>query len=150
MVSVSRRWARLTVGAVGSRHQPADGGRGGPTHGRHAGRARKPDPGGGALLGYNLSPGSPVTLSLVWQSLAPLDQDYTVFVHILDDNTGQLVAQADRRAARRHVSHQPVAGRANIISDEYQFNLPPGRYTAQVGLVPARERRAPGSARRRG
>jgi hypothetical protein len=94
-------------------------------------------PGGGgpaaALAGYNLSPGPPVTLSLIWQALAPLDQDYTVFVHIIDGDTGQLVAQADAepRAGTYPTSMwQP----GEYISDEYHFDLPAGRYTAQVGL----------------
>ena len=69
----------------------------------------------------------------VWHALAPLDKDYTVFVHILDASNGQLVAQADA---------QPRAGSyptslwqpGEYITDDYHFDLPPGRYTAQVGL----------------
>ena len=85
-----------------------------------------------ALAGYNITPTHPATLSLVWHALAPIDLDYTVFVHVLDA-TGQLAAQADA---------QPRAGAyptslwepGEYITDDYQFNLPPGRYTAQVGL----------------
>ncbi len=85
-----------------------------------------------ALYGYSFSPGQPVTLSLVWQSLAPLDKDYTVFVHVLDA-AGQIVAQADaepRGGTYATSLWQP----GEYITDDYHFNLPAGRYTAEVGL----------------
>lgn len=50
------------------------------------------------LVGYDLptAPNSagPPALTLYWESLAPVDQDYVVFLHLLDAN-GQIVAQAD-------------------------------------------------------
>jgi hypothetical protein len=95
-----------------------------------------------ALVGYNLSPGPPLALSLVWQSLAPMDKDYTVFVHIVAAN-GQLVGQADaepRGGTYPTSMWQP----GEYISDEYDFNLPRGRYTAQVGLyLPENGQRLP-------
>ncbi len=39
-------------------------------------------------------PGESLTLHMVWQTTAPLNEDVTVFVHVLDAN-GQLVAQVD-------------------------------------------------------
>jgi hypothetical protein len=33
-------------------------------------------------------------LTLYWQSLAPVDEDYVVFIHLLDEK-GETVAQAD-------------------------------------------------------
>jgi 4-amino-4-deoxy-L-arabinose transferase-like glycosyltransferase len=45
------------------------------------------------LLGYNLQPatcnlqpGDSLTVTLYWQSLAEINQDYSVFVHLLDEN----------------------------------------------------------------
>jgi hypothetical protein len=58
-----------------------------------------------ALRGYDLSatrvhPGEMLNLILHWEVLAPVDTDYTVFVHLLDAK-GRPVAQADG---------QPLAG----------------------------------------
>jgi uncharacterized membrane protein len=52
-----------------------------------------------ALLGFDLTPAEPqpggrLNLQLHWQALQPIDRDWTVFVHVLDE-TGQRVAQAD-------------------------------------------------------
>jgi hypothetical protein len=85
-----------------------------------------------ALTGYALAPGPTTRLSLTWQGRAPNDMDYTVFVHILDAG-GQIVAQTDQ---------QPQAGAyptslwapGEYVTDAYTFNLPPGAYTAEIGL----------------
>ena len=85
-----------------------------------------------ALYGYTLTPGAPTTLQLVWQSLAPIDQDYSVFIHVLDDH-GQLVAQADaepRGGTYATSMWQP----GEYITDDYHFDLAPGRYTLALGL----------------
>ncbi len=42
----------------------------------------------------SLEEGGGLVLQLWWRALAPLDTDYTVFVHLLDA-TGNIVAQAD-------------------------------------------------------
>src|SRR5262249_40678428 len=85
------------------------------------------------LFGSNLSPGSPATLTLVWQALAPMDKDYTVFVHVYDEGTGQLAAQADNEP--RGGTYATTLWQAGeVVTDEYHFTLPPGRYSAQVGL----------------
>ncbi len=44
-----------------------------------------------ALVGFDQSADD---LTLYWQSLAPVDEDYNVFVHLLDAS-GQVIAQAD-------------------------------------------------------
>src|SRR5207237_8106116 len=46
------------------------------------------------LYGYTLAPGSPTSLRLVWQSLSPTDNNYSVFVHVIDVAGGGLVVQA--------------------------------------------------------
>ncbi len=88
-----------------------------------------------ALTGYTLTPGAAgaaTTLALAWQALAPLADDYTVFVHIRDA-AGQTVAQQDA---------QPQAGAyptslwqsQEYVRDDYTFDLPPGDYTVALGL----------------
>ena len=42
----------------------------------------------------NLKPGDALTITLYWQSLAQMNQDYSVFVHLLDE-TELIVAQRD-------------------------------------------------------
>ncbi|TEU16308.1 MAG: hypothetical protein E3J21_10930 [Anaerolineales bacterium] len=51
------------------------------------------------LLGYEagneeIKPGESVEVTLYWQSLAEIDRDYTVFVHLLDEND-LVIAQRD-------------------------------------------------------
>ncbi|HFQ93929.1 MAG TPA: phospholipid carrier-dependent glycosyltransferase [Anaerolineae bacterium] len=45
-----------------------------------------------ALIGYDLNPDG--TITLYWQALARMTQDYTTFIHLLDE-AGNLVSQAD-------------------------------------------------------
>ncbi|GIK41266.1 MAG: hypothetical protein BroJett011_50990 [Chloroflexota bacterium] len=93
------------------------------------------------LLGFTLT--SPIDnsqftihnsqLTLFWRADSPPSADYTVFIHLLDP-LGNLIAQFD----------SPPAGGAyptslwdpgEIIADEHRLqNLPPGRYTLQIGL----------------
>ena len=46
------------------------------------------------LLGYEIEAGPPPTLTLYWRAEEPPEQDYVVFVHILDEG-GEMVAQQD-------------------------------------------------------
>ncbi len=80
-------------------------------------------------------PGTTVSIPLRWLAVAAPNADDTVFVHLVDAN-GKLAAQADG---------PPLAGRyptsawdaGELIDDTRQLplpaNLPPGRYTVQVG-----------------
>jgi hypothetical protein len=45
-------------------------------------------------ISNTLKPGDALTVTLYWQSLAEMDQDYSVFVHLLDENE-LIVAQRD-------------------------------------------------------
>lgn len=74
-------------------------------------------------------------LKLHWQALAPIDVDYTVFVH---------VKKADGNAAAQHdgmpqLGAYPtrlwVAG--EYVADAHPLQLPSGRYRAAVGLYAA-------------
>ncbi|MBI1876941.1 MAG: hypothetical protein HYR94_01670, partial [Chloroflexi bacterium] len=92
------------------------------------------------LLGFDLNPAEGtqakskiVNLKLYWRADSPPPTDYTVFIHLLDP-AGNPAAQFDR---------PPAAGAyptslwdpGEIIAHEHLLqNLPPGRYTIQVGL----------------
>jgi 4-amino-4-deoxy-L-arabinose transferase-like glycosyltransferase len=102
------------------------------------------------LVGYDLSPPDPVTagstlaLTLAWECLAEMEQDYTVFVHLAGDD-GQPLAQVDS---------QPLNGTYptsfwNIgehLTDPYLLTVPsdapPGEYQLLTGmyLLATRER----------
>lgn len=89
-----------------------------------------------SVLSEQVWAGADLPLSLQWTTLAPLDENYTVFLQLLDEN-GQVVAQIDR---------QPVAGlhptsawQPNVpVRDNFALqidpSLPPGRYTLITGL----------------
>ncbi|HID63843.1 MAG TPA: phospholipid carrier-dependent glycosyltransferase [Anaerolineae bacterium] len=93
------------------------------------------------FLGYDLhhspfKPGGQVYLTLYWQALDKIDDDYTVFTHLLDSE-GRLQAQKD---------NPPVHGLlptsawevGEIIQDRYIIplppDLPPGDYQIEVGM----------------
>jgi hypothetical protein len=81
-------------------------------------------------------PGQIVPLSLFWQALAPVAQDWNVFVHLLDES-GQLVAQTDTApvAGSRQTSTWPPG---EMILDRHGLllpdSLPAGEYQLQVGM----------------
>jgi hypothetical protein len=77
-----------------------------------------------------------LTLTLTWQAVAPVEADYTVFVHLLDA-AGDKVAQRDTRPCDNECptnTWQPGA----ILVDRYELSLPPdappGPYRLAVGL----------------
>jgi len=93
------------------------------------------------LVGYELvrrkaDPGEAIHLTLYWQGLAEMKEDYTVFVHLLREGD-QIWAGADR---------QPQGGAAPtsswnkglIVVDEYELviapDAPPDVYEIEVGL----------------
>jgi len=94
-----------------------------------------------ALIGYDLpreriKAGETLHLTLYSQGQAEMDEDYTVFVHLLDEES-QIVAQRDS---------QPQSGNYptsiwdidEVVKDEYEMALnpdtPSGRYRLEVGL----------------
>ena len=94
------------------------------------------------LLGYRagadaVQPGDTLSVTLYWQSVAPMDTDYTVFVHLLDEN-GIVVAQRDTYPG---LGNAPTStwqvGEA--IADTYLIPVPattyaPGHAQIEVGL----------------
>ena len=96
-----------------------------------------------AFLGYDLFPedavveaGDTVALSLYWQAQDKIHEDYTVFVHLLDE--------ADKRWMQRDnwpaYWTRPTSGWAvgEVVRDGHSFELPPdippGTYRIVIGL----------------
>jgi len=94
-----------------------------------------------ALKGYELETrelraGDMLRLKLLWQDLAEMDLDYTVFVHVIDSKD-KIWAQKDQ---------QPLAGEyptsfwapGEVILDEHVVHLgpdlPAGEYLVEVGM----------------
>jgi 4-amino-4-deoxy-L-arabinose transferase-like glycosyltransferase len=92
------------------------------------------------LLGFDLAgqprPGQGLQLILFWQALAPMDQDYMVFVHLVGKQ-GKIWTQRDS---------QPVSGfyptyqwePGEFVRDPYDLaipeEIPAGEYTLIVGI----------------
>ncbi len=95
------------------------------------------------LLGYNLEsgfrPGDGLHLTLFWQALSTVEQDYTVFTHLIDEQN-HIWAQKDS---------QPAAGfyptsrwrQEEVVRDQYDLIIPAdiavGRYFLEIGLYSA-------------
>jgi hypothetical protein len=92
------------------------------------------------LLGYNMTwafrPGNEVHLTLFWQALKAMDENYTVFIHIVDPQ-GHIWGQKD---------NPPVDGfyptttweAGEIVRDQYEVPISPealpGRYYVVTGM----------------
>jgi hypothetical protein len=82
-----------------------------------------------------LRPGGHLAVTLTWQSLTPIAENYTVFVQVLDEND-RLVGQVDSWPVQGTypTSQWPVG---EVVEDRYQVQLaaelPPGQYRLQVG-----------------
>lgn len=85
------------------------------------------------LTGYTLAANSgSLTLDLFWRASERIDFDYTVFIHVVDDND-IIVAQADS---------QPVQGTyptsiwspGETITDQHSLIMPAGHYRVFIGL----------------
>jgi hypothetical protein len=106
--------------------------------------------GGFSILGIsvepgtsNLSPGTPVTVLLVWHAEQETRTSYHVFLHLLD-SAGRLIAQSDGIPANWT---RPTTGwlPGEYITDVRVLTIPPdadeGRYTLLTGMyVPGAER----------
>jgi tetratricopeptide (TPR) repeat protein len=93
-----------------------------------------------SLLGYNLEsgfkPGDGIQLTLFWQALAGMDEDYTVFTHLIDER-GTLWGQKDNQPADGfYPTTKWQVG--EIVRDQYNLMIspetPPGRYWLEVGM----------------
>ena len=82
-----------------------------------------------------LTPGGQLPVTLTWQSLAPLDADYTVFIQVLDA-ADRIVGQVDAWPLQgTYPTGQWTPG--EIVVDPHVVplaaELPPGSYRLQVG-----------------
>ena len=88
------------------------------------------------LAGYDLvRDGGALTLTLFWQAQETMEQDYTVFVHLLAAD-GTLISQADRMPQN---GEYPTSWWASgeVVSDQIELALPKGAtppYSFRVGL----------------
>src|SRR5262249_36317723 len=88
------------------------------------------------LLGYEVAqkPGaSTLPVILYWQAVTPPDQDYTVFVQLLD-GSGKLAAQLDSMPAGGRLptsSWEP----GEVIADPHEIPLPPGLAPGKFRLI---------------
>jgi len=103
------------------------------------------------LLGYDLPqrtavPGDEVRLTLYWRAKVQIEEDYTVFVHLVD-NSGLLVAQGD--AVPRQGNYPTTAWEpGEDVADWHRVRIPKGlasgRYRLLVGLyLPSTLQRLP-------
>jgi hypothetical protein len=81
-------------------------------------------------------PGEALAIDLYWASLTPIDEDYAVFIHLLDE-AGNLVGQGDGPPVNgRYPTSQWSSG--EVILDRHLVTVSkqvrPGRYTLVVGL----------------
>ncbi len=97
------------------------------------------------FLGYDiasdrLKSGETLTITLYWRALTEMERDYTVFTHLLTEQTGVIVGQVDR---------YPVDGTyptsmwltGEVIADTYHIPIradaAPGEYHLKVGMYVA-------------
>lgn len=94
--------------------------------------------------GLSVKAGQAIPLTLYWQALTPMDRDYTLFLHLLDEE-GQIWCQSDS---------QPLDGFyptsfwdvGELVEDEHELtvdpNAPEGDYNLIAGLyfLPTGER----------
>jgi hypothetical protein len=92
------------------------------------------------LLGYSmagdLQPGGEIHLTLFWQALAAMDQDYTVFIHLVGEE-GHVWGQGDSPPANGfYLTTEWEEG--ELIRDQYGIAISPeapaGEYRLDVGM----------------
>jgi hypothetical protein len=98
-----------------------------------------------ALIGYDLSrgpvePGDELSFIAYWKSLQPIDINYQVFAHLMDDDNN-LITQSDKLNPGEFPTKRWPADK--YIQDKHQVllpeDLPPGEYRWSIGLWVANE-----------
>jgi 4-amino-4-deoxy-L-arabinose transferase-like glycosyltransferase len=84
------------------------------------------------LLGYEVGqeavrPGESLDVTLYWQALAPMERNYSVFVHLLDENDLVLASQDTFPGQGTYPTRLWRAGDA--IADVYTIAVPPTAFT---------------------
>lgn len=97
--------------------------------------------------GYDLpdvpvEPGTALSIALYWQVEAPIDRNWKIFIHLLDE-TGEGVAQLDQVPLEQ--LHPPMAWQpGHLVVDQYELplppDLPPGRYQLVFGWYSGSDR----------
>lgn len=87
-----------------------------------------------AYFPTHLATGDPLNLTLVWESLAPVAADYTVFVHLLDADGEWAAGQDGQPLGGLYPTSYWEPGEVIVDAREWQPDLPPGVYQLQVGL----------------
>ena len=94
-----------------------------------------------ALLGHDIHPataqaGATMDVTLWWQALAKMDRDYTVFLHVVDQD-GRIWAQVDSQVLDedRPTSRWSMGDVAKV---QYEMvltsDIPPSEYTVKLGM----------------
>jgi len=93
------------------------------------------------LLGYNLPttevmPGDILQLTLFWQAIAPINERYKVFAHVLDAH-GHLVGQRDAEPGGG-AKITTIWKESELVVDHYGLPIlpatPPGDYMIEIGM----------------
>jgi len=92
------------------------------------------------LLGYNIEsgfrPGDNIHLTLFWQCMEEMEQDYTVFTHLIDENRN-IWGQKDNPPVDGFYPTSRWEG-GEIVRDQYDILIspeaPPGEYQIEVGM----------------
>jgi hypothetical protein len=82
-----------------------------------------------------LRPGGTLDVTVVWKALGPISEDYTAFLHILDE-ADQIVGQVDAWPVHgTYATSQWTAG--ETVRDPYRISVAadatPGRYRLEIG-----------------
>jgi hypothetical protein len=89
------------------------------------------------VLGYDLAESADkLSLTFYWQAIQPTDISYKVFVHLIDEATGMVAAQADY-IPRNWTYPTNLWGPGEIILDSVEISLEdlsPGTYRLQFGM----------------
>ena len=91
------------------------------------------------LDGETVEPGESVTLTFYWNAAKAPQDNYSLFVHLLPQGGGELIAQADGAPAR---PERPTIGWTDasetLISQPFTLGIPPdalpGEYDIRIGL----------------
>ena len=90
-----------------------------------------------ALQGYDFRP-EPPGVVFYWQAQAEMDEDYTLFVHLLDE-AGQLVGQMDGQPFQGNYPTSWWSPGESIVDHRAVPALPPGHYRLLVGWYRAED-----------
>ncbi|RMG99915.1 MAG: hypothetical protein D6706_04805 [Chloroflexi bacterium] len=88
----------------------------------------------GVVLPPMVNRNEPFTLTLYWESKTAVVADYTVFIHLLDEN-GNFVAGNDAQPRQgTYPTSYWSPGETIVDPHPWQLDVPPGTYQVQIGL----------------